>query len=74
MKIKNRAVDSFINFIAPLAIPLTLVKSWALLPLLVSSIGTRRREPLYFREIQYLAVVAICLIGNLIIGRDNNFN
>lgn len=74
MKIKKKAIDVFVSQLAVLAIPLSLVKSWALLPLLLSKFGSQRAEPVRWPEVIYVSLVCICFIGNLIFGRQNNFN
>ena len=74
MRIRRSAIDFSVKSLAFFAVPFSLIKSWALLPLVLIRFGSRRLESVSWVEFVYLFLVGICFLGNLVVGRENNYN
>lgn len=67
-------VELIRNFITFFFLPVTLIKAWAVIPIFATSIIKSRTDRITPNEIAYIASVAFCFFGNLILGREHNYN
>jgi len=70
----NLAKERFKLFLVFFTIPFSMIKFYAILPLLALPLFKKRYEKVSINEILYLLLFVVTFFGNLIYGKENNFN